>query len=89
MNFGFSDFPGVSTGIKLLGTNTTPGSLKLFNVCDSFLPSIQGAPIHLNGLGVHLPSLTFVPSNRHIPGYIIAVLRSGIFGEGATHGRSV
>ena len=69
-------------GTNDFGMKTTPGRSNLFSFWDNSIPSIHGAPIHLKGLEVPLPSLILVPSIRHMPGYIIAVSRSGMLGDG-------
>ena len=46
--------------------------------------SSQGAPNIVKGLEVPRPSERLVPSSKHVPEYAIAVLVSGIFGDGGT-----
>lgn len=46
---------------------------------------MNGAPIVWNGLSVPLPSLMFVCSKIHVPGYTKAVSNVLMFGEGGTH----
>ena len=55
-------------GVKQAAVKITPGRPSRFMVPASAAPSTNGAPIISNGHAVPLPSETFVPSNRQVPG---------------------
>src|SRR6266852_2842312 len=84
--FGFGAAVGSADGVNEIGSNATPVSFRLFNASARLSPLIHGAPIYSNGFGVPRPSVTFVPSNKHVPGYTVAVASVFIFGEGGIHG---
>src|SRR5262245_33626603 len=69
-------------GLKLTGTNLTPGSRRAFKYAESFWPSNQGAPMISNGVSVPRPTDRFVVSSKPIPGYRVASVRLRMFGEG-------
>jgi hypothetical protein len=52
-------------------------------------PSIHGAPTCAKGASVPRPTLTDVPSSRHVPGYHRALAHDGIAGDVGTHGTPV
>ena len=60
--------PLMGVGINVTGLKTTPGKFRLFNSIARSCLLIHGAPNRLKGFSVPLPSLTLVPSSRHIPG---------------------
>src|SRR5699024_4616842 len=70
--------------IKEVGRASTPVIFLWLNAFANFCPSIQGAPIHSNGLVVPLPSDKLVPSTRHVPVYNIFMSILVVFGVGVT-----
>ena len=55
-------------GVNATGRDVSPGSASRRRASDSRSPSSHGAPATRNGDDVPLPSLTLVPSRKHVPG---------------------
>ena len=87
--FGWVLIPGMDLGVKTVGLNRIPGKRRAFNQIARESASIQGAPKCIKGVNVPRPSDTLVPSSRQMPGYTVAVCKSGILGEGLIKGRPV
>ena len=69
-------------GINRHAVNCTPSGT---SVWQSASASHQGAPIMAKGASVPRPTLTFVASNRHVPGYQTLLSKRGMAGEVGTH----
>src|SRR6185503_6667583 len=84
-SFGFGA-ASEDAGVKRAGSSANPGVFAAAAQASAFT---HGAPTSRNGASVPRPSVAFVPSSRHVPGYASAASAERRFGEGVGHARPV